>query len=115
MDLITSTKDHLTQHPRAAGVVFCIVWLFAYLWNLNRLLRGVPEPIDKLKQKTWSKEQVKEQYRTLEKQPKDVASYTDQLPPKLDRRYVVTGGSGGSSCSQRFASSGKQADQTALS
>ncbi|KAK9788114.1 putative Vitamin b6 transporter bsu1 [Seiridium cardinale] len=73
--------------------VVCIVvgLVFLYLYRVNQLLEGTPEEIRKLSGSRWTAEQLKETYEACDKNTPD---YTSQLPPKLERRYIVTGGNG---------------------
>lgn len=80
----------------ATGWVFAAFWtalavLVAYLYRVNQLLSGTPAEVWKLSGPRWTADQLKETYQRLQEKPMD---YTDKLPPKLERRYVVTGGSG---------------------
>ncbi|KAI1371177.1 NAD(P)-binding protein [Hypoxylon crocopeplum] len=68
-----------------------LVVLILYLLRVNLLLSGTPDEVRKLSGSRWTPEQLKETYKRLQGKPVD---YTDKLPPKLERRYVVTGGSG---------------------
>ncbi|KAI0189088.1 hypothetical protein EV127DRAFT_110778 [Xylaria flabelliformis] len=63
----------------------------AYLVRVNRLLSGTPEEVTRLAGPRWTPDLLKKTYERLEKHPID---FTNKLPPKLDRRYVITGGSG---------------------
>lgn len=74
----------------------CILTLLAlaYLLNLNRLLSTTPDEVRKLAGARWTDEQIKKTYEGLRQTPITTASYASQLPPKLNRRYIVTGGSG---------------------
>ncbi|KAI8962380.1 NAD(P)-binding protein [Daldinia sp. FL1419] len=79
-----------------AGWAFTTLWivsaaLILYLFRVNQLLSQTPDEARKLSSSRWTKNQLKETYRELQENPID---YVDELPPKLDRRYVVTGGSG---------------------
>ncbi|KAI0095429.1 NAD(P)-binding protein [Hypoxylon sp. NC0597] len=65
--------------------------LLLYLFRVNQLLSGTPDEVRKLSGSRWTPNQLKETYRRLQEKPID---YTNKLPPKLERRYVVTGGSG---------------------
>lgn len=65
-----------------------------YLIQLNRLLTGTPEEARRLSPKRWTKELLQETYAELSKKPISISTYADRLPPKLQRRYVITGGSG---------------------
>ncbi|KAL7619665.1 hypothetical protein AAE478_010206 [Parahypoxylon ruwenzoriense] len=65
--------------------------LIVYLFRINQLLSQTPAEVRKLSGSRWTRDQLKETYRKLQERPID---YTDKLPPKLERRYVVTGGSG---------------------
>lgn len=62
-----------------------------YLTRINQLLRHTPEELKRLSGSRWTAKQLKKTYERLEENPID---YKDKLPPKLNRRYVVTGGSG---------------------
>ncbi|KAI0179715.1 NAD(P)-binding protein [Hypoxylon sp. FL1284] len=68
-----------------------VVLLARYLYRVNQLLSGTPDEVRKLAGPRWTPDQLRETYKRLQDKPID---YTDKLPPKLDRRYVVTGGSG---------------------
>ncbi|OIW30702.1 NAD(P)-binding protein [Coniochaeta ligniaria NRRL 30616] len=68
--------------------------LVFYLFQINRLLSGTPDTVRRLSPARWTKEMLFETYKRLEKRPITIDTYVDQLPPKLDRRYIVTGGSG---------------------
>lgn len=68
-----------------------IALLVFYLVRIDRLLRRTPDEVKKLSGTRWTPEQLKKTYETLKERP---VSYKDTIPPKLDRRYVVTGGSG---------------------
>ncbi|OTA90886.1 hypothetical protein M434DRAFT_397658 [Hypoxylon sp. CO27-5] len=81
---------------QAAECVPTVLWillagLLLYLFRVNQLLSGTPDDVRKLSGSRWTRNQLKETYRRLQEKPID---YTDKLPPKLERRYVVTGGSG---------------------
>jgi hypothetical protein len=65
--------------------------ILAYLARVNQQLSGTPEEVQRLSGSRWTLELLKKTYERLQQHPID---YTDKLPPKLDRRYVVTGGSG---------------------
>lgn len=72
-----------------------VVALVAYLWHCDRAIRITHPEAAKLVNKPWTLQQVKEAYRRAETDPIDVRKF---LPPKLGRRYVVTGGSGEFGC-----------------
>lgn len=62
-----------------------------YLFRINRLLKSTPDEIRKLTGPRWVPEQLRAIYDKLDNEP---IQYNDQLPLKLDRRYIVTGGNG---------------------
>ncbi|KAH9991507.1 NAD(P)-binding protein [Xylariaceae sp. FL0662B] len=72
-------------------VLVLVIVTIVYLFRVNQLLNGTPDELRELSGSRWTPAQLKETYRRLEEKPID---YTDKIPPKLDRRYVVTGGSG---------------------
>ena len=62
-----------------------------YLWHVNQAMSGTPEEVKKITPNRWTEEEIRETYTRLEKEPID---FTPPLPPKLNRRYIVVGGSG---------------------
>ncbi|KAI1473573.1 NAD(P)-binding protein [Daldinia eschscholtzii] len=79
-----------------AGWVLVVFWtvpavLILYLFRINQLLSRTPDEVRKLSGSRWTTDQLKETYKRLQENPID---YTSKIPPKLERRYVVTGGSG---------------------
>ncbi|KAK3311091.1 uncharacterized protein B0T15DRAFT_60939 [Chaetomium strumarium] len=66
----------------------------AYLVRLNQLLLRTPDEIAKLAPTTrWTTSLLRETYRRLEGRPITTSSYATRIPPRLERRYIVTGGS----------------------
>ncbi|KAI1496443.1 hypothetical protein F5X99DRAFT_400506 [Biscogniauxia marginata] len=65
--------------------------LLTYLTRVNQLLSQTPAEVCKLSGPRWTPQQLKSTYRRLQNNPID---YSDKLPPRLERRYIVTGGSG---------------------
>lgn len=82
--------------PRLLAALACALLGLAvlYLINLNRLLSITPDEVKKLAGDRWTGDQVRKTYERLRQDPITTASYASQLPPRLNRRYVVTGGSG---------------------
>ena len=87
-------QDHLADGPLLSAAIAVFVLLLAYLARLNQLLLGIPDEIKKLTPTRWTKDLVVETYRRLEAQPITTSSYAKRIPPKLERRYIVTGGCG---------------------
>jgi hypothetical protein len=71
----------------AAAAVAFVLWLV----KINRIMRTTPAEALKISPNRWTKEEIVETYRRIEKSPLD---WTPHLPPKVDRRYIVVGGSG---------------------
>lgn len=86
----------VARQPVAAVSVILVVGVVFYLLHINRLLSSTPDEVRRLTPQRWTREAVEEMYRRLEKRPITTDSYKDRLPPKLERRYIVTGGSGAS-------------------
>ncbi|KAL2136156.1 hypothetical protein VTI74DRAFT_5209 [Chaetomium olivicolor] len=86
--------DHLIEQLLLSAAAIVIVLLVAYLVRLNQLLLGTPDEVKQLAPKRWTEKQLREAYHKLEENPITTESYADRLPPKLERRYIVTGGSG---------------------
>lgn len=83
-----------TAHGVSAVLLAFSTFLLLYLVNLNRLITSTPAEIKKLAGRPWTDKDIKAMYERLSKAPITTASYASQLPRKLDRRYIVTGGSG---------------------
>lgn len=79
--------------PTAAWAAAAL--LLIYLVQINRLLSGTPEEVQRLSPTRWTKELLRQTYKKLEMQPVATDTYAHELPPALERRYIVTGGSGG--------------------
>ncbi len=88
------TASLLANHAVATAWAVLAAGLVAYLFHINRLLSGTPDEIAQLVQERWTPELLRETYARLEKHPINTESYRHRLPPRLDRRYVVVGGSG---------------------
>jgi len=73
-----------------ARVLLCAA--LAYLWRINRLLQYTPEEGRKALGPRWTEDELRRLYRELDEKPTDF--FTSKLPPKLERRYAVTGGNG---------------------
>lgn len=86
--------DQLLQAAGQWSLWCSLVLLVVYLVRINRLLSGTPEEVRRLSPIRWTKEMLLDTYKRLETRPITTETYADQLPPKLDRRYIVTGGSG---------------------
>jgi hypothetical protein len=68
-------------------VITVIVHLVHIQWAMNR----VPPEINDISPHRWTEEEIRETYKKMAEKPIDFKS---QLPPKLNRRYVIVGGSG---------------------
>lgn len=73
----------------AAAAVFAL--LLFYLYRLNQAMENVPEEARAWRGSPWTESEIQETYERMSKKPIDFAKV---LPPKLDRKYVVCGGSG---------------------
>ncbi|KAI3400488.1 hypothetical protein diail_3109 [Diaporthe ilicicola] len=80
----------LTVAVTVAAAVVAL--LFLYLYRVNQAMRNVPEVAHAWRGRPWTEEEIQETYeRMSSSQPIDFAK---ALPPKLERRYIVCGGSG---------------------
>lgn len=75
----------------AAAAIAVVALLLFYLYRLNQAMETVPEEAWAWKDPPWTEGEIQETYERMSRQPIDFAKV---LPPKLDRRYVVCGGSG---------------------
>ncbi|KAK4151876.1 3beta-hydroxysteroid-dehydrogenase/decarboxylase [Chaetomidium leptoderma] len=86
--------DHLIERPFLSTAVAVAALFVVYLMRLNQLLLCTPDEIQKLTPTRWTKALLTETYRKLEAHPITTKGYAERIPPKLERRYLVTGGSG---------------------
>lgn len=86
----------------ASGTLGIAAVLLVYLIRVNQLLKRVPIEVRKLSGQPWTSETLSRTYRQLDKQPID---YTHKLPPRLNRRYLITGGNGKINNERYFISS----------
>ncbi|KAI1639915.1 hypothetical protein F4809DRAFT_592798 [Biscogniauxia mediterranea] len=63
-----------------------------WVWKLNRALKATPPEVLAVSPRRWTEDEIKATYARIKASPID---WTAHLPPKLDRRYVITGGCGG--------------------
>ncbi|CAK7228332.1 hypothetical protein SEUCBS140593_006880 [Sporothrix eucalyptigena] len=84
----------LAQSPLTGGATILAIGLILYLVLINNRMRGLPDDVAKIKQPKWTEQMLRETYARLEKNPITVESTKAGLPPKLNRRYIVTGGCG---------------------
>ncbi|KAM7213521.1 hypothetical protein V8F06_011076 [Rhypophila decipiens] len=90
-------SDFDETHYISNVLVYAIpVLLLIYLFRLNQVIKSTPEEVRRLSPSTsrWTKKLLQETYERLEKDSITTTSYARSIPPKLERRYVVTGGSG---------------------
>ncbi|KAI1382451.1 NAD(P)-binding protein [Hypoxylon crocopeplum] len=64
----------------------------AWLWKLNSAMKQTPPEVLAVSPHRWTEQEIRETYQRIKADPID---WTKALPPKLDRRYVITGGCGG--------------------
>ncbi|KAF3066526.1 3 beta-hydroxysteroid dehydrogenase type 7 [Daldinia childiae] len=75
----------------AAIATFLVIGI-AWIWKLNSTLKQTPPEVLAISPHRWTEQEIKDTYRRIEANPIDWAK---QLPPQLNRRYIVTGGCGG--------------------
>jgi nucleoside-diphosphate-sugar epimerase len=75
----------------AAAMAAVIALLSFYLYRLNQTMLEIPKETWAWYSKPWTETEIQEAFERMSSQPIDFARV---LPPKLDRRYVVCGGSG---------------------
>lgn len=68
-----------------------IIYTTWWLYRLNRNLTSLPPEARRLAEEPWTEESIRTAWAKFEKQDHD---FTKNLPPKQNRRYVVSGGSG---------------------
>ncbi|TID17134.1 putative dehydrogenase-like protein [Venturia nashicola] len=73
------------------GAGILVAFVSFYLWRLNRAMAGTPDEVLKISPHRWTEEEIKATYAKVLKSPIDDSAH---IPPKLERRYIVVGGSG---------------------
>ncbi|KAK5655495.1 hypothetical protein OQA88_5766 [Cercophora sp. LCS_1] len=71
-----------------------VFFVLVYLIRLNQVLSGTPDEIGRLSPTRWTRELLLQTLERLQATPITTKSYAHRIPPKLERRYIVTGGSG---------------------
>ncbi|CAN8099537.1 unnamed protein product [Discula destructiva] len=74
-----------------AAVAATAALLALYAWRLNRIMYAVPEDALKCSPRRWTDSELRETYERVCREPVDYGKVT---PPKLERRYIIVGGSG---------------------
>ena len=75
----------------AVAAAVAIFGLSLYLYKLNKAMTSIPNEAHAWRPRPWTKEEIRETYERVCKEPID---FSKHLPPKLERRYIIVGGSG---------------------
>ncbi|RGP67115.1 cholesterol dehydrogenase [Fusarium sporotrichioides] len=70
---------------------FGLLAAILYLGHVNHILKQTPQEVCQLSSKPWAPALLSETYAAIEKSPIDLYK---SLPPRLNRRYIITGGNG---------------------
>ncbi|KAF2667586.1 NAD(P)-binding protein [Microthyrium microscopicum] len=73
------------------GGLGLLVVVLLYFRHVERGLNAFPAEVQALAPHRFTDDEIKQTYNSISKTPID---FTPHLPPKLDRRYVIVGGSG---------------------
>lgn len=73
------------------AAAIAVLLLCLYLYKLNMAMTSIPEEAHAVRPHPWTDEEIRETYERVCKEPID---FTKRLPPKLERRYIIVGGSG---------------------
>lgn len=82
----------LQAHPIQSAGIATVVLGALYLWKLNSALKKTPPEALAVSPDRWTDQEIRETYERVKSNP---IAWAEHLPPKLNRRYIVTGGSGG--------------------
>ena len=85
----------------ALTILALILGFVAYVYRLNRTLATTPPEAKKLAIPTLTDEVIRKTYQRIQKDP---IPWEKALPKRLDRRYIVVGGSGRSTMMDTFRS-----------
>lgn len=64
----------------------CVFWMY----RVNNAMKCVPQKARDVS-RPWSKQETRAAFERVKARP---ISFVEHLPPKLDRRYIIVGGSG---------------------
>ncbi|KAI2619242.1 NAD(P)-binding protein [Hypoxylon sp. NC1633] len=64
----------------------------AWVWKLNSAMKQTPPEVLAVSPHRWTDQEIRDTYQRIKANP---INWAKHLPPKPDRRYIVTGGSGG--------------------
>lgn len=84
-------KTSMALSTFVTAVAVALTTLTLYLYRLNSIMFAVPEAVLKVSPHRWTDDEIRETYERVCKTPID---YGKVIPPKLERRYIVVGGSG---------------------
>lgn len=73
------------------SITLSLLLLLLYLRHVNNGMKQVPADAIKLSPHRFTEQEILDTYKKVTANPLD---WTPHLPPKLDRRYVIVGGSG---------------------
>lgn len=68
-----------------------VLLLSLYLYKLHKVMISVPEEARALRPHPWTEKEIQETYDRVCREPID---FTKRLPPRLERKYIIVGGSG---------------------
>ncbi|KAK0731475.1 dehydrogenase-like protein [Lasiosphaeris hirsuta] len=71
----------------ALTIVIITIWLY----RINSAMKSVPEEVAEWAPRRWTQHEVRAAYERIKRNPVD---FVKDLPPRLDRRYIVIGGAG---------------------
>ena len=94
MALHLPAETHLLALAAAGTAAMAVLLVIGYLARLNQVLSSVPDEVAKLSPTRWTTAQVRDAYAAVMANPITPATYRRRIPPRLERRYIVTGGSG---------------------
>ncbi|KAI1103909.1 NAD(P)-binding protein [Jackrogersella minutella] len=84
--------DVITKQMLLSTIATIFTIGIAWIWKLNSTLKQTPPEVLAVSPHRWTEQEVRDTYQRIKANPID---WEKHLPPKLDRRYVITGGSGG--------------------
>lgn len=73
------------------AAAIAVLLLSLYLFKLNKAMTSIPDEAHALRPHPWTEAEIRQTYERVCKEPID---FTKRLPPKLERKYIIVGGSG---------------------
>ncbi|KAK3341422.1 hypothetical protein B0T25DRAFT_593979 [Lasiosphaeria hispida] len=81
----------MTLNAVTGAAALTIIIVTTWLYRINSAMKYIPEEVAKWAPRRWTQHEIRAAYERIKRNPID---FVKDLPPRLDRRYIVIGGAG---------------------